>query len=91
MSTKSPLPTKLAAVIIPEVLILAVVPMPAIIPVRFEPSPEKDIAVQTPVTFTVPSTSSFAVGCVEPIPTLPKEVIRSLSLLEPLPPVLIEK
>ena len=37
-------------------------------------------SVEIPDTFRVPSTSSFAVGCVEPIPILPSEFTRILSV-----------
>ena len=53
-----PLPTKEVAVIIPEVLMLPVLPIPT--PVSPEPLPKNDVAVMIPEVFTFP---------VLPIPT----------------------
>ena len=41
--------------------------------------------VETPVTFTVPLTSSFAFGTSLPIPILPSDFIRIASTTSPVP------
>ena len=55
-----PSPWNEVAVMIPEVLTLPVVPIPALIPVSAEPSPLKDVAVRTPVTTLVMNPAPFA-------------------------------
>ena len=54
------------------------VPMtfPVTVPVTF---PTKVVAVTMPNTFVSPITSSFTVGCVEPIPILALEYTKSVA------------
>jgi len=56
---------------VPSSLIMTPDPV-ATIPVRPEPSPTKDVAVNVPTTLAPPITCSFDVGFVVPMPTLPE-------------------
>ena len=54
----------------PETVILVPATIEVTIPVKFVPKPLNDVAVTTPVKYPSPTTYSFYVGFVVPIPRL---------------------